>query len=210
MFRRCRRMEGLITSTLAGLIIIFAFIGGEVKSFKTASISLIIYGVVLAITLGLNCLITGILAIVVVVVAAPLSLTWILTKTKIPKEPPSEGLMGKAPFALIAAILTLLLSSNIGVESPEQLSGITLMAYGLILLASKNNLVKFLIGIVYLHTGVAVATETLYPLGLAVATIEAAYFALLLILIWILAYFTVSFYSRSGTIHSRDLTKLRW
>jgi|YelNatPaOPRAMG01_1025707.scaffolds.fasta_scaffold12437_2 hypothetical protein len=203
-------MEGLITSTLAGLIIILAFIGGEVKSFKIASISLLIYGVLLAIALGLNCPVTGVLAVAVVAVAAPLSLTWVLTKIRIAKEQPSEGVMGKAPFALIVAILTLLVSSNLGVESPEQLSGITLMAYGLSLLASKNNLVKFIIGIVYLHTGVALATEPLYPVGLAVAAIEAAYFTLLLILIWILAYFTVSFYSRSGTIHSRDLTKLRW
>lgn len=192
------------------LTLILAFIGGEVKAFRTSYISVALYGILVAVALGLHSPPAGLCALIVVSVLAPLFIRWILTKTKLSAEPPSEGIMGKAPFALIASLLTLLLLHNMGVKSLELMVGTTITAYGLVLLVSKNNLIKSIIGVVYMHSGLSISTEILYPVGSFASVFEVATYVMLFIFISVLAYITVSLYSKSGSILSKDLTKLRW
>lgn len=198
------------TMVAMGLALVLAFIGGEVKAFKLSSISLILYGVLIAIALWLHSPLVGLAAVIVISLITPLFIRWLLIKTKIPVEPPSEGMMGKAPFALIASILTLLLLYNIGVESIELIIGTALTAYGLVLLVSKNNLIKFMLGIVYMHSGLSLSTGILYPTNSYAAVFEASYYVMLFVFVSVFTYFTAALYSKSGSILSRDLIKLRW
>ncbi|MEM3073371.1 MAG: hypothetical protein QXJ86_03515 [Nitrososphaerales archaeon] len=203
-------MIDISTTIVLGLTLILAFIGGEVKAFRVSYIALSLYGFLIGIALSFHSLLVGLAAILVVSVITPLFIRWLLIKTKTSAEPPIEGIMGKAPFALIASILTMLLLYDIGVKLMDLVIGTALAAYGLTLLVSKNNLIKFILGIVYMHTGISLFTSILYPASFLTSLFEASCYIILLIFVSLFTYFTATFYSKSRTILSRDLTKLRW